>query len=108
MTGGPVGEATFSRALEMLMYVRRMGRKFISREPDSTGEIAGQRVDNIATVVQPVVYTLNGRLQLARRKYSQKTLKLCLSANTESPRFKFHGLPRPELFNNRITTLAVR
>ena len=34
-----------------------MSRKFVTRVSDSIGKIVSQKVDYIATVVQPLIYT---------------------------------------------------
>jgi len=88
---GPIGEATFfSYFRNLLGYERQMRRKPVSGVSDGIGEIVGQKVDNIAAVIQPFVYvrwTCVSRYQLTWKGCSQSAPRFCLFINAESPWF---------------------
>lgn len=61
---GPVSEATLAtRFRNMLRYERQMRWEFVPWVPDGIREVVGQKVDDIATVIQPGVYIRNDRGQ---------------------------------------------
>jgi hypothetical protein len=65
-----------------------MRRKLVSRASNSVREVVGQKVDDVAAVVQPLVYVtgISQNHQLGR-KCSQNAPRFCWFINAESPWF---------------------
>ena len=61
---GPVGEAILSaRSRNLLRHERKMHWEFISWVSNGIGEVIGQKVDQVAGIVQQSVYVRSGRRQ---------------------------------------------
>jgi len=106
---GPIGEATFcSRFRNLSGDERQMHREFVSGVPNGIGEIVGQKVDDIATIVQPLIYARGDKHQL-RPIGLEKALTECAKV---LPVYQcrvsvVYGFPRPDFFNNWIIIPAV-
>ena len=61
---GPVGETILSaRSRNLLRHERKMHWEFISWVSNGIGEVIGQKVDQVAGIVQQSVYVRSGRRQ---------------------------------------------
>ena len=107
---GPVGDPILpARSRDVLRYERQMRWESIPWVPDGVGEVVGQKVDNIATIVQPGVCVRNDRDQPIPVGV-EKVLTECAQVFLVYQRriSVVHGFPRPNLFDDRIITPAVR